>query len=74
MRGLPESVETAWIPLLQALVHHSLACGLTVPGLTLARLKQWLSLASKFGEFDRFDAVKRLHTQEELFAALAVRP
>jgi tRNA-dihydrouridine synthase C len=68
--GLPEGVETEWIPLLQALVRHSLACGLTVPRLTLARLKQWLSLASKFGEFDRFDEVKRLATQEELFAVL----
>jgi tRNA-dihydrouridine synthase C len=43
------------------------------PGRVLARLKQWLGLAAKFGRFTRFDAVKRAESLDELFAGLAER-
>jgi tRNA-dihydrouridine synthase C len=36
----------------------------------LYRMKQWLKLAATFGEFTRFDAVKRAGTVEELLAGL----
>jgi tRNA-dihydrouridine synthase C len=36
----------------------------------LTRMKQWLSLASKFGEFEHFDRVKRAVTVDELLAGL----
>ncbi|MBN9117657.1 MAG: tRNA-dihydrouridine synthase family protein [Planctomycetes bacterium] len=37
---------------------------------TLCRLKQWLRVAATAGTFDKFDAVKRAASVEELFAAL----
>lgn len=37
---------------------------------SVVRLKQWLKLASSFGEFKHFDAVKLSQTPEELFAKL----
>jgi tRNA-dihydrouridine synthase C len=37
---------------------------------TLCRLKQWLRVAATAGTFDKFDAVKRTASIEELFAAL----
>ncbi|MFO0848544.1 MAG: tRNA-dihydrouridine synthase family protein [Gemmataceae bacterium] len=40
-------------------------------GRILARMKQWLRMAATFGDFARFDAVKRARTVDELFAALA---
>jgi tRNA-dihydrouridine synthase C len=33
-------------------------------------MKQWLKLAATFGEFTRFDAVKRAGSVEELLAGL----
>jgi tRNA-dihydrouridine synthase C len=36
----------------------------------VGRLKQWLKMASTVGTFDRFDAIKRAGSVEELFAAL----
>ena len=72
LRGGEYTFE-AWEPLLQRLLfwteHYR---GRVSPG-SVKRLKQWLSLASKFGEFDRFDAVKHAETTAELFELLAVR-
>ena len=39
-------------------------------GRIVRRLKQWLKLGAAFGTFDRFDAVKRVETVEEVFAGL----
>jgi tRNA-dihydrouridine synthase C len=44
------------------------------PDRAVHRLKQWLSLAARFGTFAGFDAVKRAVTVDELFAGLAGRP
>ena len=40
----------------------------------VCRLKQWLNLAAKQGNFAEFDAVKRLETVAELFAFLGTYP
>ena len=37
----------------------------------LHRMKQWLSMAARFGKFPAFDEVKRSQSVEELFASLA---
>jgi len=37
---------------------------------TLCRVKQWLSMAARFGEFSRFDFVKRSQSIDELMAGL----
>lgn len=44
------------------------------PEQTVRRLKQWLNLAAKFGDFSRFDAVKRARTVAEVFASLEQDP
>ncbi len=40
------------------------------PGFRLKRVKQWLCLAHRHGDFDRFDQVKRAGTVEEALFAL----
>ena len=40
----------------------------------VCRLKQWLNLASKQGQFEGFETVKRLETLTELFTFLAQKP
>lgn len=62
--------EFAWPTLLRKLVDSSIALELGSPGRILRRLKQWLSLATRYGTFTQFDAVKRVESLEELFAAL----
>ena len=65
--GLPfrPLFQDGWSGLLRELVQF---CG--PGGRTLARLKQWLNLAGRHGEFRGFDAVKRAGSVEELFALL----
>lgn len=70
-------IDTDWIALLQGLVRHSQLCYGSRPQMkTLVRLKQWLNIARKFGDFPWFDLVKRAETEEELFRILhgAMRP
>jgi len=43
-------------------------------GGNVRRLKQWLSMAARFGTFAHFDTVKRTESVEELFAVLALKP
>ena len=69
--GLPCLPQTpSWVPLLRGLVEHSQAQGGYSESRRLKRLKQWLKLASRFGDFRDFDSVKRVDTEEEFFAAL----
>ncbi len=56
-----------WPELLSLLVSYSAHYGHTGENSILCRLKQWLSLASRYGNFDRFDLLKRSATAEELF-------
>ena len=71
----PDDAEASpiadWRPYLQRLVAHS---ELHAPGASryvVKRLKQWLSMAHRHGDFAHFDAVKRAETVEEMFATLA---
>jgi len=67
----PADVPYPWPPLLQQLVEQTKESPSgPPPGRVLARVKQWLSLAAKFGAFTEFDAIKRATTLEELFARL----
>ena len=38
---------------------------------TLNRMKQWLAIAARFGDFDGFDQLKRLTTHKEFFETLS---
>ncbi len=60
-----------WIPHLQRLVHWTEFYVDDAGRGTLLRLKQWLRLASNFGDFTAFDRIKRTQSLEELFDVLA---
>lgn len=59
-----------WEELLTGLIEWSAFYGQSSPKYTVRRLKQWLKLASNFGDFPHFDAVKESETTEELFDRL----
>ena len=59
-----------WAAQLRPLVEWTRACGERQPDRVVHRLKQWLKLAATFGDFTRFDSVKRAGSVEELFAGL----
>ena len=59
--------ELDWPRLLQGLVRHSQ--GLPPFG-TLTRLKQWIRIASRYGSFAHFDALKRSESLEQFFEIL----
>ena len=61
-----------WIPRLQKLVTHAQFYDQDDRGKVLRRIKQWLSLASRFGDFRHFDSVKRAESTEELFCLLSL--
>lgn len=62
--------ENDWPALLRRLEWYSQLYGPLSPVHLLCRLKQWLSMASRFGSFRGFDEVKRATSVEELFAGL----
>lgn len=74
MRSESRATEDApfdWLPPLRRLVEFTQAHhGPTAPML-VGRLKQWLKLASRFGDFTGFEAIKGTRTVEELFAGLS---
>lgn len=59
-----------WTPHLRRLVDFTELFEGHAPRLVLGRLKQWLSLAGRHGDFTGFEAVKRAESIEELFAAI----
>ena len=65
-----------WVPQLRRLVALTTQIeGKTLPDrrsdhFLVCRLKQWLNLAGKQGNFGEFEAIKRLETMAELFALL----
>lgn len=66
--GLEATVqELNWPRLLRGLVRHSQ--GLPPFG-TLTRLKQWIRIASRYGAFPHFDALKRSESLEQFFETL----
>jgi tRNA-dihydrouridine synthase C len=70
-----QAVETNpsfdWLPPLKRFVELMHLCREKKPGQTVRRLKQWLNIASHYGDFQAFDAIKRAASTEELFAILA---
>jgi tRNA-dihydrouridine synthase C len=59
-----------WPTLLHSLVHYSEFYEDRVPERAVMRLKQWLKLASNFGDFEHFDAVRTTRSVDEFFHAL----
>ncbi len=59
-----------WESILRSLVAYTEEFKGPNPARPVVRLKQWLKLASNFGDFRHFDAVKLSETAEELFANL----
>jgi tRNA-dihydrouridine synthase C len=61
--GKTEAID--WHAQLQTLIHWT-------PNIDrqVHRLKQWLKLASTFGDFEHFDAIKRLSSVDELLASV----
>ncbi len=60
-----------WIPRLQRLVEFTEQFEGKAAARTAHRLKQWLRLAARFGDFTAFEAIKRAQSVEELFDGLA---
>lgn len=62
--------DVEWTPLLRSLLkwidHFNSNVGLR----GVHRLKQWMCLAGRFGQFEGFDAVKRSESVEDFFASL----
>jgi tRNA-dihydrouridine synthase C len=63
-----------WPELLRELVEWSRHFNNLQTDKHASRLKQWLRLASQFDGFAHFDAIKRLNSSAELFAALECQP
>ena len=65
-----------WRPLLLRFVECTARCEGEVPRHMVWRLKQWLKIASLYGTFSAFEAVKRAESVVDIFAILAdeVRP
>ena len=61
-----------WSALLKELSQHSKNQIGTRTEKTLHRLKQWLNMASRFGDFPHFDKVKTCKTEESFFQQLSM--
>lgn len=59
-----------WLALTQAFAERCRTEDAKCPARTLQRLKQWLNLAHRFGDFAHFALLKRCETLEELFDVL----
>ena len=70
--GLPSNpdAETQWVPLLRSFIDYLDPHDPKVPHRRLMRMKQWLKIASNFGNFTHFDEVKQAPTIEEFFKQL----
>ena len=71
-RDAPES-EIDWPALMNRLIASSQRLVDPSTGRILRRLKQWLSLAARYGKFEQFDAIKRAESIPELFTLLQPR-
>jgi tRNA-dihydrouridine synthase C len=69
--GIPaREPVTDWIPLLRALLGWTERCGIRIGPKGVQRLKQWLNLAQRHGDFTGFERVKRIDAVDDFFAAL----
>jgi len=72
--GLPSAeYETDWVSNFRRLVAHTERLKESVDGRSVHRVKQWLNIARRHGDFDRFADVKRIDDLETLLAALEHR-
>ena len=62
--------ETDWVPLLRSFLNYLEPHNPKVPHRRLMKLKQWLKIASNFGDFHHFDEVKQALTIDEFFVNL----
>lgn len=70
--GLPtkDNVVSEWVPILQEFVRYLEPQDQKLPHRKLMRLKQWMKIASNFGDFKHFDNVKHATTVDEFFDCL----
>ena len=68
---LPSNALMDWLPRLQRLVEFTELFEGKAASRTVHRLKQWLKLATHYGDFTAFEEIKRAQSTEELFACLA---
>ena len=61
-----------WVELMSILRMWTERCGITVGPKNVQRMKQWLCLANRYGEFRAFESVKRIDSVAEFFEALKV--
>jgi tRNA-dihydrouridine synthase C len=66
----PSGPDFDWRPHLQCLIQCAEALSERSTGYLVGRVKQWLKLASLYGEFAGFDAVKHAKSVDEIFAVL----
>jgi tRNA-dihydrouridine synthase C len=62
--------ETEWPKLLRELHHYAEIYQGTTSSRSLNRLKQWLAIASRFGNFPYFTELKKIQTTPEFFKTL----
>jgi hypothetical protein len=55
-------------------MHYTVHFGQGTKNRMLMRMKQWIRIAERFGEFEGFDAVKRTETVDEFLAQLKQIP
>ena len=71
LRPREPALPTDWPSLLRRLIASSEVLGEASPSRVLRRLKQWLSLASRFGSFRHFEKIKRVEDIGDLFRILS---
>ena len=62
--------EIDWPAQMQSLVDWTEKLHIASAEQTIRRLKQWLNIVAKFGQFTQFDAIKRTQSLDEFFAIL----
>lgn len=68
----PSTYEEDWISLMGHFVQIHRRFSATGDVLSLMRLKQWLKIATNFGDFEHFDAVKQALSLDEFFGRLTL--
>lgn len=67
--GNPKA-ETNWVPLLKTFLGYLEPPEPKMPHRRLMKLKQWMKIASNFGDFTHFDEIKQAMTTDEFFELL----
>jgi tRNA-dihydrouridine synthase C len=67
---ISDSQPIDWPTRLQTLIDQTPRAVVQPTGRMVHRMKQWLRMAATFGDFRRFDAIKRANSVDELFSIL----